>query len=356
MSLKDVGITPVQLYAAPAYGQAVGTFRVTNMDSVNTVILSQDLTFTEANTQLPAQATVTYTGKNDVWASTQSASITVAVDVDADAISYDNPLGVALQIQQSQVPKIIAVSFNQNVPIGGTFTTPHLSFAQFPSWIGTMYAGATGAGLGATPYVRVEFDWSLAADNFDPLRHDEWVVPTGPVSFFSVYRNDMCGPVYGDTLTVTYTNYDTEPCVITHGIFGTYQTRLKTELRGRYHYVAGSSAPDETLGIGSDLILVQHSPGALAVNASSTPQLMNLFAGEVDVYASTSSASPVNLLVNISPEPGVVQPSLAFIISSNQFGPLRMLLPKRVCNISVTNVGAASATPSIIVIANEVPG
>ena len=98
MTIKAVGIQPVQLYAAPAYGQSGSPFRVTNLDEVNSVSLDSDLTITAQSTSLPQQATVTYQGNRDVWASSLSATTTVLVDVDDDSLTWDNPIGVQIAL------------------------------------------------------------------------------------------------------------------------------------------------------------------------------------------------------------------------------------------------------------------
>lgn len=98
MTLKAVTNQPVQLYAAPAYGQPGITFRVTNLDEVSTVWVDTDTTITASSTPLPPQASAVYDGSTDVWASTLSQNLIVAVDFAPGSLYYDNPVGVQIAL------------------------------------------------------------------------------------------------------------------------------------------------------------------------------------------------------------------------------------------------------------------
>jgi hypothetical protein len=99
MSLKAVALQPVQLYAKPAYDQPGTKFRVTNNSETIPVYLDETPTITATSTPLPQQATVTYNGNRDVWASSLS-STPVLVDVDADSLTWDNPVGVQIALDE----------------------------------------------------------------------------------------------------------------------------------------------------------------------------------------------------------------------------------------------------------------
>lgn len=98
MTLQNVGLQPVQLYAAPAFGGTGGKFRVTNTDETSTIYLDAIQTITAQSTPLPPQATITYGGNRDVWASSLSSGVSVLADVDQDSLTWDNPVGVQIAL------------------------------------------------------------------------------------------------------------------------------------------------------------------------------------------------------------------------------------------------------------------
>jgi hypothetical protein len=98
VTLKSVIYEPRQLYAAPAYDRPGITFRITNLDEVNTIWLDTDQTITPNSTPLPPQASAVYDGSTDVWASTLTQGLAVAVDYAPGSLYYDNPVGVQIAL------------------------------------------------------------------------------------------------------------------------------------------------------------------------------------------------------------------------------------------------------------------
>jgi hypothetical protein len=268
---------------------------------------------------------------------------------------------IADQIQISGVPPIdnpvpIYIVFQQSVPAGGTFQTPEIDASQFQSFVGTMFSAATSAGAGTTPFMKMHMAWSLVVDGFDPLHAEDWVVPTTPYNFTYVYRNDLQGPVYGNSLSVTFTNYDTEPALVTIGLFGSYRTRIRSAFRGRYAWNSDGS-PNDAIGLGSDSIISSYNTGVIASGGTSTPALMNMFSGPAIISGSVTTTAPA-FVVQIDPQPESILGSAIDIasVTTEQIEPTLIMLPRRVCTISIHNSGPNPITASqMVVVGQEQP-
>lgn len=270
---------------------------------------------------------------------------------------------IADQIQISGVPPIdnpvpVYIAFQQSIAAGGTFQTPNIDVSQFQSFVGTMFSAATSAGVGTIPFLKMHVAWSLVVDGFDPLHAEDWVVPTTPFNFFYVYRNDLQGPVYGNSVSLTFTNYDTEPCLITIGLFGSYRTRIRSAFRGRYAWNSDGS-PNDAAGMGSDSIITSYNTGAIAVGSVSSPALMNLFNGPVTVSASVTGAAAAQTWdVRIVPQPTSILASTIVCTNDtlNRLNPRTVMLPRRVCSVFVGNdSGNALTSAQVVVIGQEQP-
>lgn len=279
---------------------------------------------------------------------TQLVNSTLAAAI-ADAIS-------AAGVPPIDDPAPLSIIFQQNIAAGATFTSPEISVGQYQSWVGTMFSAATSAGTGTNPYTKMHIAWSLTVDNFDPLHAEDWVVPNSPYSFTYVYRNDLQGPIFGNACQFTFTNYDTEPTLVTLGMFGSYRTRIRTAIRGRYAWNSDGT-PDDAAGMGSDSIITSYNTGAIAAGNTSTPALMNLFSGPAVVSGSVTGAAPV-WEVEIEPQPeSVLGSAIDLVGSGEQLDPVLIMLPRRVCTIAVHNAGASNAITAsqIVVIGQEQP-
>lgn len=148
MTLMAVSLQPVPLYQAIGIGigGAGGKFRVTNTDEVNTIYLDSVQTIGATSTPLPPQATVTYDGNRDVWASSLSGSVTVLADVDQDSLTWDNPVGVQIalnalglataQLQNSQM----AIGIPPYIPGLDSASEARMSATDSPYTLVTMPA------------------------------------------------------------------------------------------------------------------------------------------------------------------------------------------------------------------------
>lgn len=268
---------------------------------------------------------------------------------------------IAAAISAAGVPPIdhptpVYIVFQQTVAAGGTFTTPEIDVSQYQSWVGTMFSAATAAGLGTDPYTKMHITWGLQTDNYDPLHAEDWVVPNTPFNDFYVYRNDLQGPCYGDHMQVTFTNYDTEPMLVTMGVFGSYRTRIRTAIRGRYAWNSDGSS-DDAIGLGSDSIVTSYNVTGIAPGLESSAGLMNLFNGPVSISGSIVGGTAGDWAIHIKPQPFSVLNSIITIpapAGQNNIPPTTLMLPRRVCTISVVNdSGTATITSAQVVITGQ---
>jgi hypothetical protein len=259
--------------------------------------------------------------------------------------------------QINQIPDTpLFIDFQQNVAAGGSFTSEEIPIGGFNSWVGTMFSSATSAGTGTNPWLKWTIQWSLSVDNFDPLHQEDWVVPTTPYNFFYNYRNDCQGPCYGTSCRFIFTNYDTEPTLITLGMFGSWRERVRTVIRGRYAWNSDGT-PDDSQGLGSDSIISSYNTGTIAAGTTSTPAIMNLFNGPVVVSGSVSGTNP-SWEVEIEPQPtSVLGSAIDMVGTGEQLNPVEIMLPRRVCTIAIHNAGASNAITAaqIVVISQEQP-
>ena len=310
--------------ATPLYNAGLfDTVMFINTDVNNAVLLSSSRSLNNGSQDIntiPALGSLTMDGRTAWYGITLNPGLTAMVEVAPGGSSFaPSPAQIIAQLVDSSLPFLIAEAvktagvpptdnpvplvtlpgsgvtnpnFNQLVAAGGSFTINSgpggLDASTFQSWVGKIFASATASGTGTTPYVRVTFNWSLKVDNSDPLHVEDWVIATGPFSFFSNFLNHGQGPCYGDTLSITFTNYDTQPVNITYGLFGSFRTRIRPILRSQYNWLPASSLPNEALGLGSDSILASANFGAIPNLSSSPDQLINLFDGPVTVAASVT--------------------------------------------------------------------
>lgn len=284
------------------------------------------------------------------------------------AILVVAPGATGIRSVQPSTPSIetlspLAVLINVPIAAGGSLVVAqstfggHIPIARFTSLVATIFAQAQfGVGLGTTPYYRVRSQWSFSNDNFDPLITDDWVFSTSPVSFTNNRRHNWSAQTFGDTLTMTVTNYDTQPLNLTIGLFGSYRSR-PTSVMGRY--------PDdltaEASGLGTDDILLSYQDVAIAAGAVGNPQLIPAYAGDVVLTGQLSGeAAAGTALVRIKPQPQsiiagqIIVRTSALVGGNGYFNQPSFKLPRRVCTLTLDNTsGTAAVTPNIMLVGSS---
>lgn len=371
-----VGNTAVPLYSGGLYDSVM----FYNTDENNPVVISDAQSVSalssDANTLNPL-GSFTLDGKSNWYGVCPVAGETAQIDVAPGGSNFaPSPAQIIDQLIASTLPSLIAdaiqaagvpaiddpglidVNFNQTIAAGGTYQTPWIAVGKWQSWLATMFATATSAGTGTNPFTKIHMAWGMTVDNDDPLHVEDWVVPNTPYNFFYNYRNDGQGPVYGDALSITFTNYDTQPVNVTFGIFGSYRSRIRSVLRGRYAWNSDGS-PNDAAGMGSDSIITSYNAGAIGVGSVSSPALMNLFNGPVTVSASVTGAAAAQTWdVRITPQPTSILASTIVCTNDtlNRLNPRTVMLPRRVCSVFVGNGGGNALTSAQVVItAQEQP-
>ena len=243
---------------------------------------------------------------------------------------------------------------NSNIPAGGTFTTPNISTSKYQSISGLFVSYAPFGGVvGTVPYVRVTFRWSVASDGYDRQIIEDWTPPTHPFSSSIFYRNMYASPCWGDTLTIDVKNYDTQPSTFNLGLFGSYRQGQHLGLRGFYP----DDYSNEIGGLGTDNIIYNASAASLAPGASTTPQLMNLYAGRVSISGSfPGESAPGAVQATILPQPQAILGNPSIIVGSRIIpgflDPTELVLPRRVCQFKLVNNGLTTvANPTVMIVA-----
>lgn len=358
--LSDPISVPVSNQVAQLCPAVGGSVMIYNPDSALTVYVGYNRNTLSPSNSIPIlpQTPVVISGERTIWGFCPNGMVVVNV-TPGGIYQGPGPLQIVNQIISSTLPSLIAaavsaagvppidvpatvyVNINQDVPAGGTFSTGHISMSKYQSWSGIIKASNVHNNIDTIPYMRVTFKWSLAADNFDPVHIEDWVIPVGPFSFTFTYNNYSAGPCYSDTLDITVTSYDTVINATTIGIFGSFRQRLRTVLRGQYNW--SGSSPVEAAGLGSDGILASISGTNLAIGASTTPQLVNLWHGNAALYIQSADSTIDDLEVHIQPQPVSALPNSPDIVlfpdGSSSFAHLECLLPRRVCTIFFKNNG-----------------
>lgn len=334
---------------------------IQNLDVANTIYIGEDTATTPGDinhsSPLLPGTPMGFDGTQDIYAGALPGQ-TANLAIYPSATSTIVPGFIADQIQISGVPPIddpvpLYVVFNQTIAAGASFTSPEISVSRYQSWVSTMFATATSSGTGTNPFTQYTMKWSLAVDNFDPLITHDWTIPNTPFNFVYNYRNDGDGPVFGDSLSMTWTNFDSQPVNVTIGIFGSYRTRIRPKQVGRYHYVVATGNPDPTRGFGSDGIVEIYNPAPmpLAPGATANPDLMNLLDGPTVVNASAifNAAGNNGFGLIIQPQPTVlVSMSILLQVFGTTIAPVagspsliipptQIMLPRRACTIELIN-------------------
>lgn len=283
-----------------------------------------------------------------------------SLSLTAQLISSQLSNTIASAVKAAGVPPIdnpqpVSILFNQSIAAGADFTSPRLTFAQYQSVVGTFFAQEASAPVGTNPYYRVRLQWSLVADNYDPLVTEDWGPAAGPFSFVSNYRNDYASPCYGDTLTITIHNYDSKAINLTWGLFGSFRTRSRSVMRGRYP----DDLSNEANGLGSDDILVATQFANVLTGTQSAKQIMQLFEGPVTVSCFYGGAPAVgSCSVNIDFQPVSVLGLASYEFANDHVGfmtPVSVTFPRRVGTIAVTNGSGATLNPSVYVVGQVQP-
>lgn len=289
-----------------------------------------------------------------------NASAMSPAQVAAGLINSTLSTVIAAAIQNAGVPPIdhpagVSIIFGQTVVAGGDFVSARISVAQYQSIVGTFFAQETTVGRGTNPYYRVRLQWSLVADRYDPLWTEDWVPTIGPFSFTSNYRNDYASPCYGDTLTISIHNYDSKDLTLTWGLFGSYRTRTRSVMRGRYP----DDLSGESTGLGSDNILASWATPSVAPGGSASfgPPIQ-LFEGPVTVSGNTSVGTG-RILILPQPNPAVLGGALILQTNSGGFWPpTPVILPRRTCTLQfqLDSTAPGNAVAQIQIVGQVQPG
>jgi hypothetical protein len=337
-----------------------------NASETNNIYLCDSYSFTPGNADtniLRPLGTLVPSGETDTWAMTLPGQ-TATLEISPATQSTPAPSDIAQQILTNggippvDNPQALNNSpvFNQIIAAGGSYTSPHMTVLEYQSVFGKLFCSATSAGTGTNPYCDIEFNWSIASDGYDPLRTEDWIVPNTPYNFTYNYINQWASPCWGDTLTITVNNLDTEPVELTYGLFGSYRTRIRSTMRGLYNTIATPTA-----GLGSDNVVLAYSVPALGIGATSGAQLMNLWEGPVTVSLVLPGVAAAGADVYILMEPNnsfgfAVQPQ--YRLEADAKGIIQntgIILPRRVCLAEVANgTGAAFPSTGALLIIGEV--
>jgi hypothetical protein len=277
-----------------------------------------------------------------------------------------SPAQIAAQtgIPPSDNPQVLigGVNFNQTIAAGPgtTFTTPKIPVTQFQSWFGKMFAESQVGGP-ATPFVKATIQWSLTADNNDPTHVEDWVIASAPFNFFYNFQNYCQGPCYGDTLQITFTNYDTNAVNITYGLMGSYRTRIRTVIRGQYNWNAGGSQ-NEGAGLGTDDILLAQGLAPIAANSSGPSTLINLAEGPAIITGlipTTVAGLGTEFIVQIMPQATYAANGGGQIIipcdANGNLAPTGLVLPRRACIlIPQNNTAHLTAATGFVTIVTQI--
>lgn len=341
-----------------------GPVQVVNNDSNNTLYLGDNPSIASTDqkvTPLGPLTPVSFDGSADIYGVAAKGQ-TVQVLLYPSAVGWAPsasqiigqltlstlPVLIADAVQSAGVPPIdipatLYVIFNQDVPADGTFSTGHINVSRYQSYDMVLKVANSHNNADTIPYMRFTFKWSLAADNYDPIHVEDWIVPVTPFNFVYSYTNYGAGPCYSDTLDIVATSYDTVINSFTIGLFGSYRTRLRSIMRGVYNFNSDGTL-NETAGLGSDAILASMSGTNLAPGSSSSSQLVNLWHGNADLYLTSSIAAIDCLECHIQPQPSGSIPDFPDIVltmdGESSFTSLRnILLPRRVCTMFFKNNG-----------------
>lgn len=344
----------------PAVG---GSVLIYNPDANNTVYVGYNRNTLAPSNSVPVlpQTPVVINGERTIWGFSPMGPVTLSV-VPGGIYQGPGPLQIVNQIISSTLPSLIAaavqaagvppidipaivyINLGQDLPVSpGTFTTGHINMSKYQSYSMIVKVGNGHNNVNTIPYVRVTFQWSLAADNFDPIHIEDWILPVGPFSFTFNYNNYGAGPCYSDTLEVIFHSYDTVIDTMIMGIFGSFRTRNRSVLRGQYNFLGGGGV-NEPAGLETDAILASVSGTNLAVGASTTPQLVGLWHGGASLYLQSADAALDDLECHIQPQPASVLTNSPDIVltmdGSGNFTRLtNIILPRRVCTIFFKNTG-----------------
>lgn len=362
--IKPVGgVDPVLIYGAPAYSQRGRQVLIANTDELHPAFYAEDLTLVNGQAStIPPLGSVGLDGQADVWASSLLPGTTIALDVIPGGQQWAaSPAQIAEQISAAGIPPIDnpqplnnSPVFNQTIAAGGTYTSPRMTVKQFQSWFGKMFCTATASGTGTTPFVQFEMNWSVASDNFDPLRTEDWVVPITPFNFLYNYINQGQGPIIGDTLTLVVTNLDSQPVNLTYGLFGSFRSRNRSIWRGQYQWNAGTGAPDPTKGLGTDDVLASFVTGIVATGTFSANFLMNLWEGPATV-SGFNLANNCQIFITPLPTGVLAAPTYVLPTTGAVVPPTQVILPRRACYLSVFNNSGGNINAQVLITGQDQP-
>jgi hypothetical protein len=349
---------------------------IRNRDIATTVYLGTDEGFDPSGNDvapLDPLGALALDGHKDYWGRVADGGPTVIVSAVPHGVTEQvSPALIAEQLALSGVPPTdnptelgFSPVFNQSIAAGATYTSPWASVKQFASVFGKLFCTATAAGQGnlSLCFPQVEFNWSVAADGFDPLRTEDWFIAETPFNFTYNYINQWASPAYGDSLQLVVTNFDTEPVNLTFGLFGSYRTRVRSAMRGNYF----ASSPTPGNGYGSDDVLLAYNAAGIVTGNVPISQIMNLAEGPATVSGffnlPAAGTGPITVIITPTPTqgPAALNGTPAFNIpvqtSANSLcylPPTEIVLPRRACTLGIANASSKTITNGYVLVTAQV--
>lgn len=248
---------------------------------------------------------------------------------------------------------ILADGFGVTMAGGQTISFPPFEINR-PGYlmnVGSYYPGANGtAGL-----VVMDVSWFDSGQNVH-FGHETWemAVGTDGNGFYHTGR----GPTKGQLLGLAFTNVDpTQQLQSTFWFAQTTQHAARDDIRVHldgispvWNTVPGDSATENELANILNLAIP---------NGTTGPYLLPLYSGQASIYWSCtgqSAANDVSVEVYAASGSGTQADIYKLIAGATPFAstPGQLItLPRRCCLLKIVNTGAATATLSLIMIAQE---
>jgi hypothetical protein len=248
---------------------------------------------------------------------------------------------------------VLANGFGVAVGPGQLVAFPPFSINR-PGYLCNLEAEYSGAS-GTTPLVTADFGWYDQGQNVH-FGHEEWTLPVGTAGngFFHTGR----GPTKGQLFQLSFQNFDAAQSIqATFWFAQTTQHASRDDIRLHADGVSPVwtiiGGDDPTKNILADFV------GLAVPPAGAGPFLLPLYSGQASLYwtaVNQSAANNVSLEIIPANTSGThADVYLAFAGAS----PFRsapgalITLPRRVCMVKFANSGAATATVTMTLIAQE---
>lgn len=325
-----------------------GKLLVVNRDLNNTVYIGGDqgVSATNPNTYgtIDPLGTITFDDPQQLFAvCAKGQSATVEVIPDAESFSV-SPATIATQISESGIalidnPKPIYVQNPISITAGNSADAGPFLVNQFQSWF--LSYQPLNTAQGSSPYVLLNLAWSTDAAGLVITHSEKFLFKTSAVSN-PVFFYFGHGPMYGQYLNISLTNYDTVTSTFVFELFGSNRVVTETNVRSY-------ASPGTTQGFGDDDILYFENNTSLANGATSTLRFANMFNGLGQLRIRVTGASGlgvVNFMMNDEPasDEGGFNSLIVSLPQTSTTVPQpdylqQLLLPKRHTSFQVTNGG-----------------